>query len=59
VSGKEIVYHQILEAVRWYARNSELNVTEILNQLESDVLSGRYEKKELSDELRFWKCKDG
>lgn len=48
------VHHQILEGIKWCARNGGMNVTEILNRLEDDIMHGKYEKVELEDELKFW-----
>jgi len=50
----KIVYRQLLDAIRWFARNSTISVTEILNQLENDVLTGKFEKEELPDNMKFW-----
>ena len=50
----ETVYHQTLEAVRYLARNSIYNTSELLDEMDHDILSGKYERSELPKELEFW-----
>jgi len=51
----EIVYHQTLEAVRFLTRMSPIyNVSQLLDEIEEDIMSGKYEKISLASNLEFW-----
>jgi hypothetical protein len=55
--NNEVVYHQALESIRFLARTSKGSVTDILDNIERDVLSGKYEKTPMPADLRFWDSK--
>lgn len=50
----ETVYQQTLEAIRYLARNSSYNTSELLHEVSHDILCGKYESNELPKELQFW-----
>ena len=50
-----IVYQQIIEAIKWYSKNSGKYADEICEDIVSDIAHGSYDDVELEEELKFWK----
>lgn len=51
-----IIYHQILEGIKWYANNNKgkSTIELVLDELQQDIKCGTYDNITLLPELKFW-----